>query len=58
MVFSLSPIDIEKYLATQNIKASSAAIANARETLAGKLRGYISIVFRLLCPSLGREQMR
>ncbi|MEQ0457422.1 hypothetical protein [Klebsiella sp. JB_Kp027] len=32
--------DIEKYLATQNIKASSAAIANARETLAGKLRGY------------------
>ncbi|EJA5052405.1 hypothetical protein MU985_002837 [Salmonella enterica] len=32
--------DIEKYLATQNIKASAAAIANARETLAGKLRGY------------------
>lgn len=32
--------EIEKYLATQNIKPSSAAIAEARETLAGKLRGY------------------
>jgi hypothetical protein len=47
--------DIEKYLATQNIKASSAAIATLRGTLAGKLRATISIVFRLLCPSPGRR---
>ncbi|QLP49351.1 hypothetical protein [Klebsiella michiganensis] len=32
--------EIEKYLATQNIKPGAAAIANARESLAGKLRGY------------------
>lgn len=31
---------VDAYLATQNIKSSPAAIANARENLAGKLRGY------------------
>lgn len=33
-------VEIEKYLATQNIKPSAAAISSAKESLAGKLRGY------------------
>jgi hypothetical protein len=32
--------DIENYLSTQSIKSSPVAISSARESLAGKLRGY------------------